>query len=195
MSFHGFVSIFSLTHVQLDTYSGRDRLASDVGADGQMDSPLLLQILKRPKATPSAKPDETQATSSTTSSFKPIPPSASFTDGGVGGVTHSSGGTDVTTALGMKQLTEDLLKSSGSDNPAKEASLTDKEDKIAKLLQTAARETERQQERDKARLDSGGASDTSDGSRTGSEKDNKKEGDSPDDTSRLQSLQTALKQQ
>ena len=99
------------------------------------------------------------------------------------------------TALGMKQLTEDLLKSSGGrDNPAKEGSSTDTEDKIAKLLQ--ARETERQQEQDKARLDSGGShtpvSDTSEGSRTGSDKDSKKDEDSPDDTNRLQ---TASKQQ
>ena len=110
-----------LFFTQLDTYSGRDRLASEIGADGQIDSPLLLQLLKRPKATPSAKPDETQATPTITTlipSFDPIPPSASFTDGGMGGVTHSRGGTDVNTALGMKQLTEDLLKSSGGrDNP------------------------------------------------------------------------------
>ena len=182
---HELCCVFPLLRTQLDTYSGRDRLASDVGADGQMDSPLLLQLLKRPKATPT-KPDETQATPSITTSFEPIPPSASFTDGGVGGVTHSRGGSDVTTALGMKQLTEDLLKSSGRNNPPKDTSTTDKEDKIAKLLH--GRETERQQERDKARLESGGThtptSDTSEGSRSGTEKDSTKDGDSPDDTSR-----------
>ena len=65
-----------LFFTQLDTYSGRDRLASEIGADGQIDSPLLLQLLKRPKATPSAKPDETQATPTITTlipSFDPIP--------------------------------------------------------------------------------------------------------------------------
>ena len=64
----------------------------------------------------------------------------------------------MTTALGMKQLTEDLLKNdTGGDNPPKDTSSTEKEDKIAKLLQTAGREAERQRERDKARLESGGA--------------------------------------
>ena len=158
--------------LQLDTYSGRERLAREVGVDGQQDTPLLLQVLKRPEALlPSQKDTQTTPTTTPTSSTTTtvsssnelrlqVPPHPSSASTSLDSSERAAG----SKGEASKQISDELLKISrtGNEKPAKEGSSHSTKDQLEKLLSSlkegegngSAGTQQLSQEREKSRLDS-----------------------------------------
>lgn len=155
--------------LQLDTYSGRERLAREVGVDGQQDTPLLLQVLKRPEAllpdtqtTPTTTP--TSSTTTTVSSSNElrlqVPPHLSSASTSLDSSERAAG----SKSEASKQISDELLKISrtGNEKPAKEGSSHSTKYHLEKLLSSlkegegngSAGSQQLSQEREKSRLDS-----------------------------------------
>ena len=152
--------------LQLDTYSGRERLAREVGVDGQQDTPLLLQVLKRPEALlPSQKDTQTTPTTTPTSSTTTtvsssnelrlqVPPHPSSASTSLDSSERAAGSKS-------EQTSDELLKISrtGNEKPAKEGSAKDQLEKLLSSLKEgegngSAGSQQLSQEREKSRLDS-----------------------------------------